>query len=337
MPRTFKSNQVSQVYVVKAVSTAVPTASPAEGLVVPKYSALDECLYFIHNGKGGYTRTDLIPVKNIEFIKTGNEASGMVLHDAVITVNANALEGGVPIVGQPYTIRVELQGIGGMADDSKLLKFGTTMAVKNDTTATLMTRLFKNLQKNLAKESAYVTVSMPSTTSIKIQEVLPEWIPNLKQQVTHAIKVYPSIITDSGDNEVYWADVVYDNGAKAFTGGSPETAAEAAGTGVPKMLGNKTVLADMERFYMGERADKYRMVGYPNYVPTQYLWDGSSNGCTLDIHYSFKDSNETSYKSEKDIVFIGSRSDIGSLITAINTVAGTIAPTLQPTPAATLV
>lgn len=342
MPRTFKSNQVSQVYVV--TNSTVPTALPSKatldsftvGSVAAVSSTLDDCLYFIHKGHGGLTRSDFIPVKNIEFITTGNEASGIVLHDATISINAAALESSNPIVGQPYTLRVELQGIGGSADDSRLIKFGTTMAVKGDDAPKLIARLLKSLQKNLANESAFVTVTSPTTTTIKIQEVVPEWIPNHTQQVTHPIKVYPSIVTTSGGEEVYWADVSYNNGASEFTGGYPETAAEVAGTGVPKVLGNKTVLADMERFYMGERADKYRMVGYPNFINTKYILDGTADGCTLDIHYSFKDSNETSYKSEKDIVFVGPRAAITALRTGLNTLIGSkvTVPTVPPTPTA---
>lgn len=338
MPRTFKSNQVSQVYVV--TNSTIPTALPSSdsltvGSIVPVSSTLDDCLYFIHKGHGGLTRSDFIPVKNIEFVTTGNEASGIVLHDAVIEINSAALESSKPIVGQPYTLRVELQGIGGSADDSRLIKFGTTMAIKGDDTPALITRLLKSLQKNLANESAFVTVSAESGNKIKIQEVVPEWIPNHTQQVTHPIKVYPSIITTSGGEEVYWADVTYDNGASKFTGGSPETAALAPGNGKAKVLGNKTVLADMERFYMGERADKYRMVGYPNFINTKYILDGTADGCTLDIHYSFKDSNETSYKSEKDIVFVGPRAAITALRTSLNALIGSkvTVPTVPPTPA----
>ena len=197
--------------------------------VVPP-TTIDDCLYFIHKGHGGLTRSDFIPVKNIEFVTTGNEASGIVLHDAVIEINSAALESSKPIVGQPYTLRVELQGIGGSADDSRLIKFGTTMAIKGDDTPALITRLLKSLQKNLANESAFVTVSAESGNKIKIQEVVPEWIPNHTQQVTHKIKVYPSIVTTSGGEEVYWQKVknaakaeialrrvLKDEGATAFT------------------------------------------------------------------------------------------------------------------------
>lgn len=349
MPRTFLNNQVAQVYVLKTSPvTALPTdaatgdktvSSLAEGAVVA-LTTLDD-LFFVHKGKGGVTRSDLIKKDSILKVTAGNEDSGMVLHKATVGFNAGALEGATPapVVGEAYTLRVEVPGVYGSADDSKLIVMATTMAVKGDTPAALMARLAANLQKNLKKHDALLTCEYTATqTYLTLQEAVPEWIPEIKQQVTHPIYVYPSIISDSNANELYWADVVYEN--EVFVGGATETAGNvgiseytgtAAPTFAPKVLGNATALADMEWYYMGERADKYRKVGYPKYVPTKYMLDGTTNGCTLCIHYAFTDSNEASYKSEKDIVFIGSRTNINTLVTAINNLTGKTYSTPAPT------
>ena len=81
-------------------------------------------------------------------------------------------------------------------------------------------------------------------------------------------------------------------------------------------------IADLEYFCMGARGDDYRLMGYPNYIPTKYLVDPDSKYDTLDIHYAFTDSNEGVQKSEKDITIVcvddGSHTDMKALITAIN-------------------
>ena len=81
-------------------------------------------------------------------------------------------------------------------------------------------------------------------------------------------------------------------------------------------------IADLEYFCMGARGDDYRMMGYPNYIPTKYLVDPDKKYDTLDIHYAFTDSNEGVQKSEKTITIVceddGSHTDMKALITAIN-------------------
>lgn len=81
-------------------------------------------------------------------------------------------------------------------------------------------------------------------------------------------------------------------------------------------------IADLEYFCMGARGDDYRMMGYPNIIPTKYLVDPDSKYDTLDIHYAFTDSNEGVQKSEKDITIVcvddGSHTDMKALIAAVN-------------------
>lgn len=60
-------------------------------------------------------------------------------------------------------------------------------------------------------------------------------------------------------------------------------------------------LADLEYFCMGERGDQYRMMGYPNYIPTEYKIDPNQTYNVVDIMYYHSDNKEGVQRSEKVI------------------------------------
>ena len=82
-------------------------------------------------------------------------------------------------------------------------------------------------------------------------------------------------------------------------------------------IGNSYNIADLEYFALGERGDKYRLIGWPNAAPSNTIITASEIGdgkgfCVLNIHFAFTDSNEGVQKSEKDITIAvpyGSTSD----------------------------
>ena len=85
---------------------------------------------------------------------------------------------------------------------------------------------------------------------------------------------------------------------------------------------------------MGERGDQYRMMGYPNYIPTTYQVDPSKTYDVIEFHFAFTDTGVNSYRSEKDITIVAdstvtpaSGSDpatniINAIADAINTAVG---------------
>lgn len=60
-------------------------------------------------------------------------------------------------------------------------------------------------------------------------------------------------------------------------------------------------LADLEYFCMGERGDQYRMMGYPNHIPTEYKIDPMMSYNVIDIMYYHSDNKEGVQRSEKVI------------------------------------
>ena len=83
---------------------------------------------------------------------------------------------------------------------------------------------------------------------------------------------------------------------------------------------NGHIVVDQEIFYMGERGDQYRQVGWPKNIDTMYLAKADTDYCAIDIHYAFVDSNEGVQKSEKDIYIVGEKATINALVTEINKV-----------------
>ena len=69
--------------------------------------------------------------------------------------------------------------------------------------------------------------------------------------------------------------------------------------------GNK-VLADLEYFCKGERGDQYRMMGYPNVIPSRpsAIALDTTDYYVYDIHFSYVGTNEMVQKSEKDITIV---------------------------------
>ena len=147
-------------------------------------------------------------------------------------------------------------------------------------------------------------------TGVVIKEVEQDWILGVKQQKPTIFTVNPTWVnagTAAAPNEVVWGDVIYNNGQKVVGGADPyntidtSNAPAAAGTVI-----NSKLMADYEYFYMGERGDQYRMVGFPNYVPTTYLVDPTNayGYDTVAIHFAYVGANHSVQKSEKDITIL---------------------------------
>ena len=68
-------------------------------------------------------------------------------------------------------------------------------------------------------------------------------------------------------------------------------------------------IADLEYFCMGERADLYRNVGWPNVVETEYVitpTEARTNEYdVIDIHYFYQGEGLNNDYSEKVITFVG--------------------------------
>ena len=162
----------------------------------------------------------------------------------------------------------------------------------------------------VAAETTAVALTTGSTTGVIIEETEQPWVLGTMQQESLKFTVQPTTIND-GTEERIWGVV------------STETSTTS--------LKNGKKIADMEYFYMGERGDQYRGIGWPNVIKTTYLVDPSVEYNTIDIHYAYQGSGEDIQKSEKDITLVVPKVDntlVNSIVSAINTATGLTIATL---------
>lgn len=318
--RIFSTNQANHIYVAKALKTKVGDLADTGDILVaatPDKSAI----YFQHKGAGGITRSDLITVKNIEYVKAVKAADmARALEVATVTLDA-AVNGGNPIAGQDYILRIEFNGyIGISPEDSKYWKHGVVHAYNGMTAADFYKQLALSLAKNMSREAVKLvkielsdgTLSTEVTartkeatltgtyTKVIITEVEQDWLLGTKQEKPVTFQVYPLEVQETQGSklvDVVWGKVVYSKGAK---------------------IKNGKTIADLEYFLMGERGDQYRMVGFPDYVPTKYLVDPTQEYDVINMHYSYVGSNESVQKSEKDITIVMPAGTTTPLVKAIN-------------------
>lgn len=360
----FTANQVNQVYVLKSNSSVVAnldashqiTKSNNLGSVGLGKTADGKNIYFKHLGAGGLTRSDLIEIANIMDIKA-TPASKMArsLMAAKVTINTEALKDSKPIAGEDFILRIKFQNPIGMSPDNQYWKYGIVHATSSLTASDFYLKMASSIAKNMSREAVqlvkiYVTYSTSSKTEITadsdvsdsttfsqtytgllIEEVEQDWILGIKQQKPVIFNIEPTYI-NNGTDDVVWGDVVYSNSNKT-TGGAVPTSSIVA-SGAPSAAGtvvNSKLMADYEYFYMGEKGDQYRMVNWPDYVPTTYLVDPTSayGYDTIGIHYAYVGANHSVQKSEKDITFIVPRASTDSSADAVGALAASLLAAIQ--------
>lgn len=313
----FSTNQANQVYVAKALKETVATLTDLGDILV-KATPDQSAIYFQHKGAGGIVRSDLIEVKNILWGKT-TKAKDMARKLKVATVTLDdTVNGGNPIAGQDYILTIAFTGYVGISpEDSQYWKHGVVHATNGMTASDFYKQMALSLAKNMSREAVKlvkITLSdgtevLPNTkasalagtyTNLVITEVEQDWILGTKQQKALTFDVIPTEV-DVKEGDTYtptkWGKVV-------VSAGDP--------------IKNGKLMADYEYFHMGERGDQYRMVSFPDYVPTKYLVDPSKEYDTIALHYAYVGSNESVQKSEKDITLIVPTKGVAALIAKIN-------------------
>lgn len=89
-------------------------------------------------------------------------------------------------------------------------------------------------------------------------------------------------------------------------------------------MNNGREIADMEWFYIGERADQFRGMGYPDNFRTKYLADESKKYYTMDISFFYNGRNEDIQRSTKILTFVSTES--GVLNSILSVFSGAVDP-----------
>ena len=324
---TFSVNQVRQLYVATAFKTPHVLASDAAGSIAVKNDTAKSHLYFEYKGADNLMRSDLIDTKNILYAKA-TDATAMAhdLKSVTIALDSN-VNGGAPVAGQDYILRIAFKQYVGMSDEDQYFKYGMVHAYVGMDASEFYKVLAVSLAKNFSREvvplikieikTASATTEVTPTTKVAdltgtytgvvITEVEQPWRLGVMAQTPVYFTVQSVPVTVNG-NERYWATLT------ESTSGS---------------IGNGKTIADLEYFCMGERGDMYRQVGWPHNIPTTYLVDPAKAYCVFDIHYAYVGSNESVQKSEKTITIVcADKTELNKVIAAFNTATGLSIATL---------
>ena len=338
----FSVNQVRQLYVVTAVqgtankTDGVVSATANAGTIALKTDKEGKNLYFQYKGADNLMRSDLINKDNILYAKAiSAEAATQkyALKKAVVKLDTN-VNGGNPIGGQDYILRICINPYIGMSDEEPYFKYGAVHAMRGMTTGKFYEKLAASLYKNFSRELApmltfsingkvvgrvktdpatgvetlidtdgvTITVADEYADGVTITEVEQEWTLGIKEQSHVNFTVIPTTVTYDGD-EVNWGTVTVSNSTT--------------------VRNNGRMIADLEYFCMGERGDQYKNVGWPNSIPTKYLVDPSTEYNVLEIHYAYVGPNEGPQRSEKDITIVcANKEDLNKLIGQFATASG---------------
>ena len=323
----FSTNQVRQLYVVDNVASSESALATA-GDIFAKKSGDD--IYFKYVGALGDTmRTDIVNQKQLIYTSVAtSDKLAYKLKGQKITLNPN-VNGGAPIEGRDYLLRVLFSEYIGISPVDKTLKYGTVHITPGMTASDFYAEMAYSLMQSQKKEpnpimNVAVIVSgdfegneisdtdtpqdiksMGTIEGIVIFEAGQPWHLGVMPQGVIKIDAQVTRITYNGDDSIFWGVV--------------EDATMPSSYVLPE--GQK--IADLEYFCMGERGDQYRNAGWPNVIPTKYLVDPTAEYDLYTIHYAYVGEGTHQEKSEKDIQFAVLKSASSAFKTKLNAVLPT--------------
>ena len=323
----FSTNQVRQLYVVDNVASSESALATA-GDIFAKKSGDD--IYFKYVGALGDTmRTDIVNQKQLIYTSVAtSDKLAYKLKGQGIVLNPN-VNGGKPIEGRDYILRVLFSEYIGISPVDKTLKYGTVHITPGMTASDFYAEMAYALMQSQKKEpnpimniAVYVSGTiegneisdtdtlqdikdMGTIEGIVIYEAGQPWHLGVMPQGVIKIDAQVTRITYNGDDSIFWGVV--------------------ADVPMPSsyVLPEGQKIADLEYFCMGERGDQYRNAGWPNVIQTKYLVDPTAEYDLYTIHYAYVGEGTHQEKSEKDIQFAVLKSASSAFKTKLNAVLPT--------------
>lgn len=333
---TFSTNQVRQLYVVKSAKDVSLQSDTAKNHMYLKYKGADNLM-----------RSDLIDINNILYAKSTEAASmDYKMKSSTIKLDAN-VNGGNPVAGQDYILRIAFRQHVGMSDEDQYFKYGMVHAYAGMQVGEFYKVLAQSLAKNFSREvTPLIKIEVHSAEvhseggfdSNGYMVVTPSTKDNGKQDNTNPYYIDSGAIVADIDNiritevEQPWklgvmaqTPVYFTVQPTTITVNGDERIWATVTDSTNGTLGNGKNIADLEYFCMGERGDIYRGIGFPNNIVTTYLVDPTKKYSVFDIHYAYVGSNEAVQKSEKTITLVcddSAETALNSLITEFNKATG---------------
>lgn len=342
---TFSVNQVRQFYVATAFKTTHVIESDTAGAIAVSNDTEKKHLYFEYKGADNRMRSDLIDIENILYAKaTSADSMAYKMKSATIALDSS-VNGGAPVAGQDYILRIAFKQYVGMSDEDQYFKYGMVHVYSGMTADVFYKTLAQSIAKNFSREIVPLikievhsaeTKSKGGFDANGYMTVTPSTKDNGKSDSTNPYYDGTSAIVADIDSirvtevEQPWRLGVMSQTPVYFTVQPVEIIVDGDeriwGTvemGTNGTIGNGKVIADLEYFCMGERGDIYRGIGWPNNIPTTYLIDPSKTYNVLDIHYAYVGSNESVQKSEKTItIACADKEVLNQIIGAVETATG---------------
>lgn len=296
----FSVNQARQVYVannaiVSELENNIKKGGKPGTVFIPDELKGEDFFVAAVTGLAEPVRSDLVnPEKVVSVSLMTGEKNKPKVNKYTITVDDEILDGGGNVPrGYSFIVKVIFDHFIGMTEVDKYVKIGEVYTRKAMSKADFYEALCYSLQKNFTNENKLYPLCEISHTDdgVTVTECVQEW-----HLGTMASEVLPLHIEIAG---VLLDGVVVPWG-KIKKESEP---AKDPQTGVA--LTNGRTIADMEYFYMGERGDIYRNVGWPNVVATKYLVDPDKSYNVLDIQYYWSGDNEDIQHSAKTLTILG--------------------------------
>ena len=301
----FSTDQVRQLYVVDNIKSSALVPTDVIGTTYIQSTADDVWISYMTpngqltvNGDTSIVRSDLIPIKNItKAVASPPKRRNLQLQQLVLDPTIN---GGLPVVGQEYMIRLTFYGLGiGKQENQYIRGAGSYRVRPGDTVATVLENLAAIAKINLSREAfpyckittdtydPFTMAAMPGTSTRLIVEEVPQpWIRGKRQADQVNFQVQAVTINYNGFM-IPWGIV------------TDITATNA------NYIGNGRMTCDMEYFYLGERGDVFRGMGYPDNFVAKYLADPNTEYGFLDIEYFYiGDKEDANPRSKKFITLV---------------------------------
>ena len=350
---TFSTNQVRQLYVAKELKSSHVLASDAAGSIAVKNDTAKNHLYFEYKGADNLMRSDLIDIKNILYAKA-TDADDMAhkLKSVTVTLDTN-VNGGAPVAGQDYILRIAFKQYVGMSDEDQYFKYGMVHAYAGMNADEFYKVLALSIAKNFSREVVPLIKIEVHSAATKSKggfdaKGYMEVTPSTKDTgATNSTNPYydgtSAVVSDIDSIRITEVEQPWRLGVMAQTPvyftvqpvaimvNGDERIWATVTESTNSTIANGKKIADLEYFCMGERGDMYRNIGWPHNIPTTYLVDPTIKYNVIDIHYAYVGSNESVQKSEKTITLVvpkvGAKNNVSnalanSIIAAINTATG---------------
>lgn len=288
----FSTNQVMQFYVADSALTADNVVKYLDGSVAIKFPLEGD----------EYRMSDKI--ENVMWGKltdAGALATPYMITDITLDSTVN---GGAPIVGETYVVRVKYPEVAGLGVEGWTTKTAAvTVDSKTNTAETFFKALGEALKTAFEKDGVLEAEYDADGVTITAADVTKGYKRGIRPVMMPSFEVSASEVVLDGE---------YVQPFNEFK------AVEADPEDKPAVK-NGYKVAEMEYFALGERGDQYRDAAWPDAIISDYKVVPTQEYDVLTVHYAYKGANEGDYKSEKDLIIVGTKGSLNTLAGALET------------------